>query len=55
MIVNIDAAKSGGSNPVSVEAVGFRALARDRFEPPPSAFSGPPSKRTKRPGISGYH
>lgn len=41
MIVNIDAAKSGGSNPVSVEAVGFRALARDRFEPPPSAFSGP--------------
>jgi hypothetical protein len=29
--------------------------ARDGIEPPPPAFSGPPSKLTKWSGISGYH
>ena len=31
-----------------------RSVARDGIELPPPAFSGPPSKRTKYPGISGY-
>jgi len=30
-------------------------VARDGIEPPTPAFSGPPSKLTKCPGISGYH